>query len=552
MAVGDGDPRAVSGIVDVHDTVGKLASAGALLAERERRGVAAAVKDLDAVVGRVSYRDPGPVGGVGDRRGPQQLAGAVAARSERIVQGAVVRVEYADGAVARDGNALAVREGVGHAADRVDGKCVAAVGRVEDLYDAVVPVGECDGDPGAVGRVGDLPRPRVVAVRSERVVQGAVGRVKDLDAAVDVPGRGDPGAVRRPGRTLGALKVLVAVAARPPNVKGERAVGIEHLDAVGRRVGHREHSRHHWRRQLAGKARRRRPYEVPVAGAVRSKLEREGVVGRVKDLDAVAVAIGNGDQGAVDRVRRRRRPYEVPVAGAARSDALDMGAGGAEHLHAVVAGVGHRNMLTVGRPGRRQGRIQLPVAVAARSDALDMGAGGAEHLHAVVAGVGHRDSGAVWRVRRRARRIQLPVAVAVRSKLEGHGAVVRIENLDAVVAGIGHRDSGAVWRVRRRAGLVKLPVAVAVRAEHAVRRAVGIEHLHAVVAGVRYGDEVTVIRVRRRAGLVELPASAAVRSELADECAAGIEHLDAVVERVGHRKHAGRMHGRRQGRRKCD
>ena len=125
--------------------------------------------------------------------------------------------------------------------------------------------------------------------------------------------------------------------------KGERAVGVEHLDAVVAMVEYKRI----WRFQ-GGRPR------------------------------AVVVVVGYGDlPGRADG--DAARPVKLPVSRAARSKAKGERAVGVEHLDAVVSGVGHGDL-----PGRAdgdaEGAAKFSVARAVGTEPKGEGAVGAEDV----------------------------------------------------------------------------------------------------------------------------------------------------------------------------
>ena len=143
----------------------------------------------------------------------------------------------------------------------------------------------------------------------------------------------------------------------------------------------------------------------------------------VKDLDAVADGVGQGNMAA------RRRPVDglritvFTVAGSRRTKLAGERAVGIKELDSRITFVDHNNAVARRRPVDVLRMPKLPVAIAARSERKgERPVGRIEHLDAVVDAVGDGDQVAVGRERhgRCNAKHALAVASTGRPGLVGH------------------------------------------------------------------------------------------------------------------------------------
>ena len=310
--------------------------------------------------------------------------------------------------------------------------------------------------------------------------------MEHLDAVVAGVGHGnDPAGAE--GDIIGIPKLSGLGPAHRSNLAGERAVGMEHLDAVVVGVGH-GHDSAGAEVDAVGKA-KLAVEDTGLAEApppLRPDLVGERAVG-VEHLDARIViapqlAHGHDPAGAeVDAGGIEKLAGAPPL----RSKPMGKRAVGVEHADAVV--VPRHGQYPAGAEGDYAGE-RIPACF----DMVRERAVGVEHLDAAAVIVGHGHDAAGAEVDVGSER-KLVGARSVRSDMICERAV-GVEHLDAVHAGVCHGQdpagaegdadglvelAGAILLIMKASvagGVVVVVVVVILRSQLIGKRAVGVEH----------------------------------------------------------------------------
>ena len=294
---------------------------------------------LHAVVASVSHGERPERGGHGRARRRRKLPVARAGRAELGNEAVASKVGNLHAVVARVGDDKAsIVKAAPIEGSRAVELQVARAGRAERIIVKEIPRGSHSGNneslDAVVARVGDEDNvegayhphhyaPGAVELPVARAVRTELGKVrtvraKELHPVVASVGDQDAAMVRGMFKRMHVRRrrELAVARAAPPELEGERAVRVEHLDAVVAGVGDVYQVGVQLIQQcgqLTPHENSRRRRELAVARAAPPELEGERAV-RVEHLDAVVAGVGDVD-GAVVRQDDGLRRRELPVGG---------------------------------------------------------------------------------------------------------------------------------------------------------------------------------------------------------------------------------------------